>query len=71
MVSGVCETEEDLDFEACDLKDLKDEVLKDICNRIGLVRLGLYLMSYLPLLFFSHYSFLNVGYGESRITIYI
>lgn len=36
IVSGVCETEEDLDFDSCDLKHLKDEVLKDICNRIGL-----------------------------------
>ncbi|KAL7542694.1 hypothetical protein ACHAWF_007236 [Thalassiosira exigua] len=36
MVRAACETEEDLDFEACDLKDLKDEVLKEICNRIGL-----------------------------------
>lgn len=34
--SGACETEDDLDFESCDLKDLTDDVLKDICNRIGL-----------------------------------
>ncbi|KAL9189122.1 hypothetical protein ACHAXT_011612 [Thalassiosira profunda] len=33
---GACETEDDLDFDACDLQDLKDDVLKDICNRIGL-----------------------------------
>ena len=26
-VSGVCETESDLDFETCDLKHLSDEVL--------------------------------------------
>jgi len=26
----------DLDFDSCDLKDLTDDVLKDICNRIGL-----------------------------------
>ena len=25
---GACEKEEDLDFEKCDLKDLKDDVLK-------------------------------------------
>mmetsp|Transcript_33183 Transcript_33183/g.56391 ORF Transcript_33183/g.56391 Transcript_33183/m.56391 type:complete len:242 (-) Transcript_33183:957-1682(-) len=36
FVKGACETENDLDFESCDLKDLKDDVLKDICNRIGL-----------------------------------
>ena len=28
MVSGACETEEDLDFDLCDLKDLEDAVLK-------------------------------------------
>jgi hypothetical protein len=33
---GECETEDDLDFETCDLKHLKDNVLRDICNRIGL-----------------------------------
>ena len=27
-VDGACETEEDLDFESCGLKDMKDEVLK-------------------------------------------
>lgn len=36
VASGACETEEDLDFETCDLKDLKDDVLVGICNRIGL-----------------------------------
>mmetsp|Transcript_23159 Transcript_23159/g.49559 ORF Transcript_23159/g.49559 Transcript_23159/m.49559 type:complete len:231 (+) Transcript_23159:138-830(+) len=36
VASGACETEEDLDFDSCDLKDLKDEVLTEICNRIGL-----------------------------------
>ena len=33
-----CETEDDLDFESCDLKDLSEEVLTGICDRIGLVR---------------------------------
>ena len=27
LVNGACETEEDLDFDKCDLKDLTDEVL--------------------------------------------
>ena len=27
IVSGACETEDDLDFEACDLKDLKEDAL--------------------------------------------
>jgi len=31
-----CETEDDLDFEICGLFDMKDEVLFDICDRIGL-----------------------------------
>mmetsp|Transcript_14418 Transcript_14418/g.33533 ORF Transcript_14418/g.33533 Transcript_14418/m.33533 type:complete len:212 (+) Transcript_14418:90-725(+) len=31
-----CETEDDLDFDICGLVDMKDEVLFDICDRIGL-----------------------------------
>eukprot|EP00804_Cyclotella_cryptica_P004524 CCRYP_006876-RB/>CCRYP_006876-RB protein AED:0.35 eAED:0.35 QI:322/1/1/1/0.5/0.33/3/443/255 len=31
-----CETEQDLDFESCDLIHLPDEALNDICHRIGL-----------------------------------
>ena len=31
-----CETEEDLDFSACDLEHLSKEVLQDICSRVGL-----------------------------------
>ena len=31
-----CATEDDLDFESCNLIDLSDEVLSGICNRIGL-----------------------------------
>ena len=36
LVRGACETEDDLDFEGCNLIQLSDQVLTDICNRIGL-----------------------------------
>ncbi len=36
LVNGACETEDDLDFETCNLIDLSDAVLTGICNRIGL-----------------------------------
>ena len=37
LVQGApCETEDDLDFEGCNLIQLSDQVLTDICNRIGL-----------------------------------
>lgn len=36
LVHGACETEDDLDFETCNLIDLSDQVLTGICNRIGL-----------------------------------
>eukprot|EP00573_Skeletonema_grethae_P010476 CAMPEP_0201698114 /NCGR_PEP_ID=MMETSP0578-20130828/17248_1 /ASSEMBLY_ACC=CAM_ASM_000663 /TAXON_ID=267565 /ORGANISM="Skeletonema grethea, Strain CCMP 1804" /LENGTH=230 /DNA_ID=CAMNT_0048184557 /DNA_START=12 /DNA_END=704 /DNA_ORIENTATION=- len=36
LVHGACETEDDLDFEKCNLIDLSDRVLTGICNRIGL-----------------------------------
>jgi len=36
LASGSCETEDDLDFETCDLEDLTDDVLTGICDRIGL-----------------------------------
>lgn len=28
LAIGACETEDDLDFDGCDLKDLKDDILK-------------------------------------------
>ncbi|KAK1747667.1 hypothetical protein QTG54_001630 [Skeletonema marinoi] len=36
LVRGACETEDDLNFEDCNLIDLSDVVLTGICNRIGL-----------------------------------
>mmetsp|Transcript_10025 Transcript_10025/g.18020 ORF Transcript_10025/g.18020 Transcript_10025/m.18020 type:complete len:241 (+) Transcript_10025:284-1006(+) len=36
VANGECLTEDDLDFEVCDLEDLKDDVLSGICSRIGL-----------------------------------
>ncbi len=35
-IRAECETEQDLDFESCDLIHLSDEALNDICLRIGL-----------------------------------
>mmetsp|Transcript_18137 Transcript_18137/g.32379 ORF Transcript_18137/g.32379 Transcript_18137/m.32379 type:complete len:268 (-) Transcript_18137:31-834(-) len=36
VANGECLTEDDLYFEVCELKDLKDDVLSGICSRIGL-----------------------------------
>jgi hypothetical protein len=33
---GACQKEDDLNFENCNLIDLPDQILIDICNRIGL-----------------------------------
>mmetsp|Transcript_14994 Transcript_14994/g.24496 ORF Transcript_14994/g.24496 Transcript_14994/m.24496 type:complete len:226 (-) Transcript_14994:60-737(-) len=40
LVRGACETEDDLDFEGCNLIDLSDQVLAGICSRIGLDMVG-------------------------------
>lgn len=31
-----CETEEDLDYKTCNLNDLSDQALIDMCNRVGI-----------------------------------
>ncbi|KAL7482954.1 hypothetical protein ACHAW6_008605 [Cyclotella cf. meneghiniana] len=36
ITNAECETEQDLDFQSCDLIHLSDEALNDICHRIGL-----------------------------------
>eukprot|EP00574_Skeletonema_japonicum_P010707 CAMPEP_0201718044 /NCGR_PEP_ID=MMETSP0593-20130828/3630_1 /ASSEMBLY_ACC=CAM_ASM_000672 /TAXON_ID=267983 /ORGANISM="Skeletonema japonicum, Strain CCMP2506" /LENGTH=227 /DNA_ID=CAMNT_0048208223 /DNA_START=20 /DNA_END=703 /DNA_ORIENTATION=+ len=36
LVHGACETEDDVDFDKCNLIDLSDQVLTGICSRIGL-----------------------------------
>lgn len=62
-VDGACETEEDLDFESCNLKDLKDDVLKEICNRMGLDMES----QVLPFLYDEEYEYLDeYGYTTTR-----